>query len=62
MKYVYDGPVSDGTRELARHWHGETIAPTLAKAQSNFKYQFNTQHNRLPYCKAKFNINKIKEN
>ena len=60
MKYIYDGPVSDGTKEISKHWHGETIAPTLAKAQSNLKYQFNKQNNRLSYCKAEFDINKIK--
>jgi hypothetical protein len=62
MKYIYTGPVSDGTKELARQWHGETVAPTLEKAKSNLKYQFNTQYNRLPYCKVEFDINKIKIN
>ena len=60
MKFIYDGPVSDGTKEIARHWYAETIAPTLAKAKSNLRYQFNKQNNRLPYCKVEFQINKFK--
>lgn len=62
MRYTYHGPVSDGTKELSRKWCGETVAPTLAKAKSNLKYQFNKQYNRLPHCKAEFDINKIKIN
>jgi hypothetical protein len=62
MKYIYDGPVSDGTKEIARKWHGETVAPSLAKAKSNLKYQFNMQNNRLPYCKVEFDAKKIKMN
>lgn len=62
MTYIYDGPVSDGNKEITRHWHGETIAPSLAKAQGNLKYQFNKQANRLPYCTVQFDINKIKAN
>ena len=61
MKYIYDGPVSDGTKELSRRWHGETTATSLAKAKSNLKYQFNKQYNRLPQCKVEFEIKKIKE-
>lgn len=62
MKYIYDGPVSDGTRELSRRWYGATTADSIAKAKNNLKYQFNKQNNRSPYCKAEFDVNKIKIN
>lgn len=62
MKYIYIGPVSDGTKEIARQWCGETVAPSLAKAKSNLKYQFNKQNNRLPYCTVEFDDSKIKMN
>ncbi len=61
MKYVYDGPVSDGTKELARNWYGETTADSIAKAKNNLKYQFNRRYNRAPYCIAEFDENKIKK-
>ena len=60
MRYIYDGPVTECGKEITKHWHGETAAPSLAKAQSNLKYQFNKQRNRQPYCKVEFNINNIK--
>ena len=62
MKYIYDGPVSDGTKELARRWHGETTATSLEKAKSNLRYQFNKQNKRLSYCKAEFDSKKFKLN
>lgn len=39
-KYTYTGYVTMFGREICRSWHGETFAPTKAKAVSNLKYQF----------------------
>ena len=63
MKYIYDGPVVEGSIEICKHWHGETTAPSKAKAISNLKYQFNKQRGKYPYCKVEFpNIKQMKEN
>ena len=62
MKYIYDGSVTEYGTEICRRWHGETTAPSLAKAVSNLKYQYNKQHNRLPYCKIELNTKNIKMN
>ena len=62
MKYVYDGPVTERGKEISRHWHGETTAPSLSKAQNNLRYQFNKQYNRMPCCKVEFDTKKIQVN
>ena len=38
-KYIYEGPVMSFDKCMIDCWKGETIAPTLSKARSNFSYQ-----------------------
>lgn len=39
-RYVYVGPVYAFGRCLSDRWRAETLAPSNAKALSNFKYRF----------------------
>lgn len=50
-RYLYDGPVEEFGRCIARDWKAATYAPTESKARSNFSYQFKKQYNRLPNAK-----------
>lgn len=45
-RYIFNGQVVDqfGTI-LDRHWRGETVAGSLAKAKSNLNYQWKKTHN-----------------
>ena len=45
--YTYAGPVYEFDRLIADQWHGETFAPSEAKARSNLTYQFKKQSNRI---------------
>lgn len=42
--YIYEGPVMEFDRCVCNNWHGETSAPTPAKAKSNLSYQFKKQY------------------
>lgn len=38
-KYIYEGPVFKFDFLVVRNFKTETMAPTIAKARSNFKHQ-----------------------
>ena len=50
--YVYDGPVLEFDRCIARRWTASTYAPSESKARSNLSYQFKKQHNRVANTKV----------
>lgn len=50
--YAYDGPVMIFEQCVEYNWHAETMAPSEAKALSNFKYQYKKKINRLAGCKV----------
>lgn len=52
QRYVYDGPVMEFDTLVANRWRGETIAPSVRKAESNLSYQYKKQNNRLPGVKV----------
>lgn len=47
-KYVYEGEVMEFDNIIDRHWYGETMAPTEAKARSNLAYQCKTELGKSP--------------
>ena len=59
-KYVYDGCVLLFDNIIATNWHGETMAPTEAKARSNLIFQFKKQNGLAPSAKVGLTANKIK--
>ena len=50
-KYTYNGPVYEFDRLVVDRWHGETFAPSEARARTNLAYQFKKQNNRSPRTK-----------
>lgn len=44
MTFVYNGPVMYFDQCVASAWHGETIAPTEAKARNNLTYRFKKEN------------------
>lgn len=59
-KYVYDGCVLLFDNIIATNWHGETVAPTKAKARSNLIFQFKKQNGLAPSAKVSLNASGIK--
>lgn len=49
--YIYEGPVMEFDRCVARHWSGTTYANSEKKAKNNLAYQFKKNFNRLPNAK-----------
>lgn len=49
--YTYNGPVYEFNTLIADRWHGETSAPSEAKARTNLAYQFKKQNNRTARAK-----------
>lgn len=46
-RYIYNGPVMEFDRCVADNWHGETMAPSEAKARNNLAYQYKKSNNRV---------------
>ena len=59
-KYIYDGCVLLFNDIIATNWHGETMAPTEAKARSNLIFQFKKQNGLAPSAKVSLNASGIK--
>ena len=49
--YTYDGPVYEFDRIVDNNWHGQTYAPSEAKARTNLAYQFKRNTGRVPRTK-----------
>lgn len=49
--YSYNGPVLEFGKVVTNHWQAQTIAPSEAKARSNFAYQFNRINGKVPRTK-----------
>ena len=50
-KYTYDGPVEEFGKCVAVRWSASTLAPSEAKARSNFAYQYKQEYGKAPYAK-----------
>ena len=59
-KYIYDGCVLLFDNIITTNWHGETMAPTEAKAISNLMFQFKKQNRLAPSAKVSLNASDIK--
>lgn len=50
-KYSYKGPVMRYDRCVEDNWKAETVAPSLAKARSNFMYQWKQENGYIQRIK-----------
>lgn len=46
--YLYDGPVMEFQKVIARNWKSYTYAASEQKARCNLAYQFKKANNRIP--------------
>lgn len=61
-RYIFVGQVLDQFGDIIdRHWRGETVAGSLAKAKSNLKYQWKKNYNYPSGTKVILDGNYISE-
>jgi hypothetical protein len=46
--YLYDGPVLEFDRPVAKRWQGQTYAASEAKARTNLAFQYKKENGKVP--------------